>query len=145
METDNTLTTAESSTLTVGGRIRLRRQEKKITMTELARQAEITKGYLSQLESGSDAGSKTSAAVLFRISQALDTTIADLLGKEVPNPKSAVPEQLKNLAEIDKLPTRDVEMLAQIRFRGRQPETLEDWRFLYDAIRRSVPEKGSKR
>ena len=51
--------------------------------------------------------------MLFTFSEALDTTIADLLGKEVPNPKSAVPEQLKNLAEIDKLPTRDVETPAQ--------------------------------
>lgn len=32
-------------------------------------------------------------------------------------------------------------MLAQISFRGRQPERPEDWAFLWDAIKRSMPDR----
>ena len=32
----------------------------------------------------------------------------------------------------------DIQMLANIRYRGRQPQTKEDWNFIYEAIVKSV-------
>jgi len=121
----------------LGERIRLRRQEKKISAAELARRASVSKGYLSEIESG--ATPRPSADVLHRIATALDTTVADLLGKvEIRVASREVPEALRLLAERDGLPAQDVTMLAGIRFRGDQPTSLEDWRFLYESIKRSI-------
>ncbi len=127
--------------MSLGARIRRRREEKGIRAAELARQAKISKGYLSQLENAGDENGKPSADILFRIAQALDTTIADLLGKEVRIPQRAAPKELRDFADEADLPQADVDMLARIQFRGRQPVSKDDWRFLYDAIRRAIPPK----
>jgi transcriptional regulator with XRE-family HTH domain len=120
-------------------RIKDRREEKKISAIELAQRAEISKGYLSEIESGRT--SRPSADVLFRIATALGTTVADLLEREVrPAPRSIHP-MLREFADEEELPDEDVQMLAQIRFRGDQPETKEDWRYLYESIRRSIGRK----
>ena len=121
-------------------RIKQRREEKKITAVELAQRAEISKGYLSEIESGRT--SRPSADVLFRIATALGTTVADLLEREVRPATRAVPPTLRKFADEEGLPDEDVEMLAQIRFRGDQPETKEDWRYLYESIRRSIGRKS---
>ncbi len=120
----------------LGTRIRQRREEKGLTAAELARQAQISKGYLSEIESGSAA--RPSADILYRLATALGTSIADLLGKEVRPVTRAIPDTLQAFATRAQLPTEDVEMLAQIRFRGEQPETLDDWQFLYESIKRSI-------
>ena len=103
---------------------------------ELARQAEISKGYLSEIESGQV--SRPSGTVLFRVATALGTSIADLLDKEIQPESGRVNSGLLELAEMENLPEGDVQMLAQIRFRGDQPQTVEDWRFLYESIKRSI-------
>jgi transcriptional regulator with XRE-family HTH domain len=118
-------------------RIKQRREEKGINGVELARRAQISKGYLSEIESGR--ASRPSGVVLYNLATALGTTVADLLEQEVKPTTRIIPLGLCQLAKLDNLPTEDVEMLAQIRFRGEQPETLEDWRYLYESIRRSIP------
>lgn len=122
--------------MTLGERIRQRRDEKGITAIELARQAEISKGYLSELESGRAA--RPSGTILFRIASALGTTVADLLGEEIRPVNTATPAELKEFADEAELPEEDVRMLARIRFRGEQPRSKDDWRFLYESIRRSI-------
>lgn len=119
-----------------GERIKRRREEKGIPAAELARRAEISKGYLSELERGQT--TRPSGAVLFRIAKALGTTVADLLGEEIQPANSAAPAGLLAFAQKAGLPDEDVQMLAQIRFRGEQPDTEDDWRFLYESIRRSL-------
>ncbi len=120
----------------VGDRIRQRREEKGITAAELARRADIAKSYLSEIESSN--ASRPSGAVLYRLAEALGTTIADLLEKEVQPVTREVPESLKRFAEEDGLIPEDVEMLSRIRFRGAQPSNSEDWRYLYESIKRSI-------
>lgn len=125
----------------LGARVRQRRTEKNISAAELARRANISKAYLSEIEHDDDDGTaaKPSAEVLYRIATALGTTVADLLGRQehVPAPRG-LSDTLRKFAEDASLPRADVEMLARIRFRGNQPTSVEDWRFLYEAIRRSV-------
>lgn len=117
-------------------RIKQRREEKGLAAIELAQRAEISKGYLSEIESGR--ASRPSGDVLFRIATVLGTTVADLLEREVRPASRAVHPMLRALATEEELPDEDVQMLAQIRFRGDQPETKEDWRYLYESIRRSI-------
>ena len=122
---------------TVGERIRAMRAEKHISAAELARRADISKGYLSEIETGE--ASRPSAEVLFRIARELGTSMAVLLGKRSAMPTSRpLPAPLKEFAMNENLPPEDVDMLAKIRFRGEQPKTVQDWRFLYDAIKRSI-------
>jgi transcriptional regulator with XRE-family HTH domain len=122
--------------MTLGERIWQRREEKGITAVELARRAKISKGYVSELESGRAA--RPSGTILFRIASALGTTVADLLGEEIRPTNAATPAELREFAEEEDLPEEDVRMLAQIQFRGEQPRTKDDWRFLYESIRRSI-------
>jgi transcriptional regulator with XRE-family HTH domain len=122
--------------MALGERIKQRREEKGITAIELSRRAQISKGYLSELESGRAA--RPSGTILFRIATSLGTTVADLLGEEIRPANSAAPAELQAFAEEERLPEEDVRMLARIRFRGEQPRTKDDWRFLYESIRRSI-------
>jgi transcriptional regulator with XRE-family HTH domain len=123
--------------MALADRIKLRRQEKGISAAELARRAEISKGYLSEIENG--VTPRPSADVLYRIASALETTMADLLERRETRPTlRGVPATLRAFADQDNLPEGDVQMLARIRFRGDQPSAPEDWRFLYESIKRSI-------
>ena len=120
----------------LGERIKQRREEKGLTAADLARRASLSKGYLSEIESGR--APRPSAEILYQIAVALGTTVADLLGKEVRPASQAIPASLREFAEDANLPQEDVQMLAQIRFRGEQPSTVDDWRYLYESIKRSI-------
>jgi hypothetical protein len=64
--------------------------------------------------------------------------VSDLLGEEGVQATAPIPSQLAELAAEIQLLDEDVQMLARIRFRGRWPRTKDDWRFLWESIRRSV-------
>jgi transcriptional regulator with XRE-family HTH domain len=117
-------------------RIKQRRLEAGFTAAELAQRAGISKGYVSEIESGH--AQRPSAAVLYKMATVLGTTVADLLEQESTPVAATVPEALKQFAADAGLPEGDVRMLAQIKFRGKQPRNAEDWRYLYESIRRSV-------
>ena len=122
----------------LGDRIRALREDLGISQAELARRAEITKGYMSQIESNQ--APRPSGAVLFGLAQALGVTVADLLGKRIEPVDHNVPESLRAFAMQEDLPSQDVEMLAQIKFRGQQPQRAEDWRYIYESIKRTIRE-----
>lgn len=128
--------------MVLGERLQQRRREKEMSAAELARRAEVSKGYLSELENGR--AERPSGDVLYRLASALGTTVADLLGREVRPADRAINPALRQFAEAEGLPEEDVRMLAQIRFRGEQPATIEDWRFLYESIRRSIPGRATR-
>ncbi len=126
----------EGAIVMLGEQVRKRRKEKGIAAAELARRANISKGYLSEIESGQ--APKPSGEILMRLADSLGTTIADLLGKDVRPVSRGVPPSLRQFARDAELPEQDVRMLSRIRFRGAQPDSAEDWRFLYESIKRSV-------
>jgi transcriptional regulator with XRE-family HTH domain len=110
-----------------------------LSLAELARRADISKGYLHSIESGET--QSPSAEVLFKIAHELGTTIADLLGEteEIQQVADAdIPENLQRLAEEDNLTQADIQMLANIRYRGKQPQSVADWRFIFESIKRTV-------
>lgn len=117
-------------------RIKQRREEKGISAADLARRANLSKSYISELESGR--APRPSGDVLFRLAAELGTTVADLLERQIEPASRPTSPSLRQFAEQAGLLPEDVEMLSQISFRGEQPRTLEDWRFLYESIKRSI-------
>ncbi len=117
--------------------IRKRRQEEGLSVAELARLASVSKAYVSQLENNIN-GVRPSAEVLFRIASALGTSVSALLEKQDDNQLADIPEELQKFALSEQLPEEEIKLLARIEYRGRRPKTLDDWRFLYEAIKRSV-------
>jgi transcriptional regulator with XRE-family HTH domain len=131
---------------TIGERIRARRDEANLSLAELARRVGISKGYLHNLESG-DAASP-SAEILFRIANELGTTIADLMGEAeqlVSRAKSRIPDSLRNFAIQANLPEKDIQMLANIEYRGKQPENEDDWRYIYESIKRTIRQSNEQK
>lgn len=129
---------AKDDAAAIGKRIRKFREEKGMTAAQLARDAEISRSYLSELENGTGNHRRPSANVLYAIGKALGISMSDLLGRPmILEPPTKPPATLMEFAEIDGLSQSDVEMLASIKFRGGSPNTVERWRFIYQAIRNS--------
>jgi transcriptional regulator with XRE-family HTH domain len=124
----------------IGVQIRLRRAELGLSLTALAERAGVAKSYLSNLENGRT-NTRPSGRTLYRIANALGTTMSDLLGTRLlVEPTQAVPPSLVEFAEAAHLTDRDVAMLAGINFRGQQPSDRDSWAFIWRAIRASVDE-----
>ena len=124
----------------LGQRVRALRHAQKLSLSEVARLSGMSKGYLSQVERSPTA--RPSAATLFAIARALGTSVAQLFENQDLEPLFPddldISDSLRAFSEEADLPPVDIEMLAGIRYRGASPETKEDWRFLYESIRRSV-------
>jgi hypothetical protein len=50
----------------------------------------------------------------------------------------SLPESLQIFATRSKLPPDDVQMLANLKYRGKQPDTPEKWEMLYNVIKVAV-------
>lgn len=126
----------------VGTRIRQKREAQGLSLSELARLADVSKGYLWELEQSDEreGEKRPSASTLFKLATALGTTVADLLHGDSSEAAmdQDVPDSLREFAKKAKLPDSEVRMLAGIRYRGDAPRTAEDWEFIYESIRRSV-------
>ena len=126
--------------MALADQIQRRRLEKKLSLTELANLAQVSKGYLSQLENNPD-GPRPSADILYRIAFALETTVGELLEKRSPNMSdqpAPIPPGLREFAAHSHLGQDEIQMLAQIKYKGDQPKTADDWRFLYESIKRVI-------
>jgi transcriptional regulator with XRE-family HTH domain len=129
-----------------GKNIKKYRTDAGFTLEQLARAAGITKGYLWQLEEGTT--SNPTLQTLQGIAKALDKTIAQLLfGGPLVKPAmhpielTELPESLKTFINRQNLQNRpltneDIQVLANIHYRGQRPTTEEDWDMLYSLIKR---------
>lgn len=121
-------------------RIRLQKQ---MTQPELADAANVSKGYIYTLETGDM--DNPSLDVLLKIANALDCTIADLSGEPktvAKDTSTVIPESLLRFAKQkrragEKLTDDDLQSLARTQFRGKRPETVEDWAYLYEFLKRT--------
>jgi len=116
----------------VGQRIKKLREERKWSLSELARQARISRSYLYQIEIGKSSPTEDK---LRSIANALGVTLSNLLEgvKEME-----IPESLKEFAREENLPSADIEMLARLSYRGHQPASVEQWRILYRVIKATL-------
>lgn len=144
---------------TLGGNVARLRELRGMSLSALADSAGgLAKSYLAKLEKGEveNPGLRTMSA----IAHALDVTVADLLRTAEPEPgpdgqallaqRAAFAQVMADLptglrafldvmaAERRPVPPEMVRALAAVQFRGRRPERPDDWRFLYDAMIRSV-------
>jgi transcriptional regulator with XRE-family HTH domain len=128
----------------IGVKIRRYREERQMTATQLAGKAEISKSYLSELESPKDGTKQPSADKLYAIAKALGVAMSDLLGRPIITaPQTEAPASLKKFARAHpQIPQGDIEMLSQIQFRGEAPASPERWEFIYQAIRNSKSMDG---
>ncbi len=118
-------------------RIRQLRREQRITLTALADKAGISRGYLSEIEN--ERATDPSAAVVRSIAEALGTSIAVLMEEDPTIVAPEIPESLRCAQEKFGIPERDLPSLAAVKFRNYQPVTPEDWQYLYESIKRSMP------
>jgi len=120
-------------------RLRLERQRAGMSLARLAEETGMSKTYLLRLER--DAGANPSLEVLRRIAEALDVTVADLLGAPATRfvaDAADVPPSLRVFADEERLSPRDFEQLASIRWRrGEVPTSSARWRFILQSLRAS--------
>ena len=121
------------------------RTQKQMSLPILAETASLSKGYVYMLESGEMAN--PSLEKLLAISNALECTIADLIGQPMTTMKQdvqfEVPDALKEFAKRQKrdgTPLEEAELrsLAHMQYRGRRPETVEDWEYVYEFLKRTL-------
>ncbi len=119
----------------IGDRLKEYRKSLGLSQADLARKSSVSAAYVSELESG--LGKRPSGEILLRLANALEVTIADLLGQDIRpgDGDPPVPDpSLLEFARERRLPRSDVEMLASIRFRGDPPRTSRRWAMIYDTI-----------
>ena len=114
----------------------------------------MPKAYISDLENG--AAGKPNIQYAFNVAVALDVTLDDLLkdavAKEQRTKRRSSNDLPPGLAELqqelalspDALSGDDVEMLAQVNFRGNRPRDKEGWRFVLQAIRMAGEQNRQK-
>jgi transcriptional regulator with XRE-family HTH domain len=115
------------------------REKQVLSLSEVARRAQISKAYLSQLEHGES--KQPSYEVLDRLATALGTSMELLTGRSGswdPSVHEPVPPSLRAFATQLGLPNVDVEMLAKIHYRGKRPRDPADWAHLYETIKRTI-------
>ena len=125
--------------MSLADRIRKLREDKDLSLDELAAMAKISKTYLWELERDTSGSKKPSADVLLRIATALSTTLADLLSlgtvkieqAAVELPPSLRDFQSRMAAQNTPLSDNDLRDLAVMKFRGGQPQTADQWHQLY--------------
>ena len=130
---------------TVGERIKQRRQALGYTQDRLATQAGISKGFLSDVETGTR---NPSAEYLLRIGDALGISLDYLMkggppSSELPNGRVSIPASLAEFAVKRDLPFGVVKAIldAKLQFVANRRDTVEDdlekfdWAGFYDAIK----------
>lgn len=125
--------------MSLAERIRKLREEKGLSLEELASRAKISKTYLWELEKDTDGSKKPSADVLLRIATALSTTLADLMSlatvriqdEAVQLSPSLKEFQTQMAAQKTPLTPDDLRDLACMKFRGGQPQSANEWHQLY--------------
>lgn len=134
--------------MSLAERIREIRKAKDLSLDDLASKAGISKTYLWELEKDLAGAKRPSADVLLRIASALTATIADLLELPTVSAPSGAVEVPPSLLEFRRrmqtlgaaLSDEDLRDLAAVKFRGAQPQTVDEWHQLYLAFN-SIPRK----
>ena len=123
------------------------RRKKQWTQPQLAEKADISKGYVYMLESGEM--TNPSLDILLKIADAFETTIAELVDeprtasvKSEPNIPDALAQFAKHRKKAgEPLSEDDILSLARTQFRGKRPESIEDWAYVYEFLKRTLGER----
>ncbi|HUP70315.1 MAG TPA: helix-turn-helix transcriptional regulator [Acidimicrobiales bacterium] len=127
-------------------RVREERVKAGLSLSQLAQRSGLTKAYLVRLE---NQAANPSLEVTGQIAEALDLTIADLLGGPVirfVGDDADISPSLRAFADQAQLSSTDLRMLASIRWRhGEQPQTSDRWEYVYRSLvmSRQIDNEGS--
>jgi transcriptional regulator with XRE-family HTH domain len=119
-----------------GFQVRDRRKQEKLSQGDLAQQVEISRTYLSQIERGE--ATNLSWNVRQRLCEVLGIPVGGAESLTPITRLEGLPESLQACATRLKLPPDDVKMLANLKYRGKQPDTSEKWEMLYNVIKMTV-------
>jgi transcriptional regulator with XRE-family HTH domain len=117
-------------------KVSLRRNELGLSQQALADRAQISRNYVSLIERAE--AQNVSTAVLEQLATALQLAVTDLLGNSPRPSNTQFPPSLWEFALQRNLSAEIVERLARLPRRGREPDTPEEWRKLYEAIRQYI-------
>lgn len=125
------------TTLPIGKNVRAVRQAQGYSLTELARRANVSKAYLSQVENYP--AKQPSAAIVYRLALALQVSVTVLMGVENSADDATdqeLPVALRLFwAENPSVPAADIVGLANLTFHGWSPATPTDYWLIYESIR----------
>lgn len=129
-----------ANAMTIGQRLREIRREKGLTLKQLADSSGLTLTYLSDVERDQ---TRPSLKALLRIASALEVSMADLLsGVEEFGTATdeALPAGLRELKDdptmADQLDDDWLQTLQRLNYRGKRPQTKEEWREIFMYLRR---------
>ena len=128
--------------VSMGQRIKHMREIKGMSLPALAEAAGLSKAYLSQIEN--DKCTNPSAELMFRVADALSTTMADIMGKSSIHasehvnaeiPRSLVLFSKEKRKEGEKIDEDLIRTFAGLKIGSRKPRTKEDWTLIYLALK----------
>lgn len=129
MESMSNRSDLDPDSVQFGGMVRDRRRAEKLSQSELAGQVEISRNYLSQIERGE--ATNLSWNVRIRLCNTLGIQDDGEGGKPLP-------ASLQAFATRSNIPPDDLQMLANLKYRGKQPDTPEKWEMLYSVIKLTI-------
>lgn len=125
----------------IGKTVLVARKEKGLSQEQLANFAQVSRNYISQIERG-EAGD-VSVDVVRKIAVALEIPEGKITGDPDDKADLIIPPALRQFALRAGLSFAVVDKLRLIPFRGKEPQSPEDWKDLYEAIKPFIlPEKG---
>lgn len=119
-----------------GKRLRNLRQQRGLSLDDLAAETGISRAYLWKLEV--KPSQNPSLELLEKLAEALHTTVGELADSVPPPKPESVPQSLRICQERHGLSDRDLGDLSRIRFRGGQPTDPEDWYLLFLQLKRAM-------
>jgi transcriptional regulator with XRE-family HTH domain len=119
-----------------GARVRERRIQEGLNQGELARKADISRNYLSQIERGE--ATNLSWQLVERLTTILG--LKEERSEDAQLDRASLPAGLAEFARSANLPDDDLRMLARLQYRGRQPTTQKEWGILYNVIKAAIGE-----
>lgn len=133
--------------MTLGQRVRERRNELGLTLKQVAQATDLSIAYLSDVERDR---TRPSLKTLGKIAEGLKTTATDLMsGAEgfAPASDEALPEGLRALKDDEEyreeMSDEWVRTLLRVDYRGRRPQTKTEWLELHLFLRRILRDKQS--
>ncbi len=119
----------------IGTRISSLRKRKGWSLSDLAGEAKIARSYLYQIEQNKSAPTQ---AIIEKLAKALGALPSELWGEDVAT--FGIPESLQKFADQMNLGSAEIQMLAQIEYRGRKPSMVREWYAIYSIIKAMLDE-----
>jgi transcriptional regulator with XRE-family HTH domain len=128
-----------STTRQIGARIRRIREKQGMSLTDLAKNSGVSRGYLHLIEKGENSPTQEKLAA---IANTLGVLVAELIG-EINEAQDLfdIPLGLQEFAEENDLPSADIVMLSKINYRGQRPQSAQEWKILYSVIKSTLEDK----